>query len=205
MLAKEQEMLARKVKQYDDPLYSSSIVIGLDVAYSKHVAAGAAVVFDNNLKKIVNSVTLLKEIESEYIPTFFQLREGPILIDLLQKINARGIILIDGNGILHPRRFGLASYIGVKMNVPTIGVAKKLLLGSLGPRIASSAEVIHEGEVLGRVLWLNEKRPLYVSIGHRVSIETAVKVVMDSATDGYPEVLRRAHSLAKRVLDVEES
>lgn len=199
-LTKDQDRFAKYVKRYNDPSYSSSIVIGLDVAYSKNRAAGVAIVFDNSLKKIVTSETVVREIESEYIPGFFQLREGPILIDLVQNLKTNGIVLVDGNGILHPRRFGLASYLGIKMNVQTIGVAKKLLLGNLGPRSGNCAEIIHADEVLGRALWLNGRKPIYVSIGHRVSLETAVKVVTDSSTDGHPEVLRRAHILSKRLL-----
>jgi deoxyribonuclease V len=199
-LAKEQEDLAKIVKRYDDPRYDSPIVTGVDVAYAKTIAAGCAVVFNNSTREILRSLTVTRKVESDYITGFFQLREGPIIIELVQSLKEHGMILVDGNGILHPRRFGLASYLGVKLDVQTIGVAKKLMLGEIGPRSEDSAEIKENNEVLGRALWLKEKRPIYVSIGHRVSLDLAVKVVIDSSAQGYPEVLRQAHNLSREVL-----
>jgi deoxyribonuclease V len=199
-LAKEQKDLSRVVKRYDDPCHDSPIVTGVDVAYARTTAVGCAVVFNSDTKEILSSLTLTREVESDYIPGFFQLREGPIIVDLVQNLKEHGMILLDGNGILHPRRFGLASYIGVTLDVQTIGVAKKLMLGEIGPRSENSAEIKENNEVLGRALWLKEKRPIYVSIGHRVSLDSAVKVVIDASVHGYPEVLRQAHNLSKEVL-----
>lgn len=199
-LAKEQEELAKVVRRYDDPSPSYPIVVGVDVAYSDDLAAGAAIALNASTKELVASTTLVRDIVSDYIPGFFQLREGPILIELLQNLKTPGIVLVDANGILHPRRFGLASYLGVKMNVPTIGVAKKLLLGTIGTRTGCTADILHDGEIIGRTLWLKESKPLYVSIGHRISLNTAVTVVSNSSVDGYPDPLRRAHRLSKEAL-----
>jgi deoxyribonuclease V len=200
ILAKEQEKLAKKVKRYDDPPNRSSILTGVDVAYSAEYAIGHAIVIDNITKETVNSASVTKEIESDYIPGFFQLREGPILIDLIKKLRTPGIVLVDGNGILHPRRFGLASYLGLKMDVRTIGVAKKLMLGRTGRRSGSAAPIIDQGEVIGKAVWANENRPIYVSIGHRVSLESSVNVVIESSVRGYPDVLRKAHIMSRRLL-----
>jgi deoxyribonuclease V len=199
-LAKKQKDLSKAVKRFDDPCHDSHIVTGVDVAYTRTIAAGCAVVFNNDTREILSSLTLTREVESDYIPGFFQLREGPIIIDLVQNLKEHGMILLDGNGILHPRRFGLACYIGVTLDVQTIGVAKKLMLGEIGPRSENSAEIRENNEVLGRALWLKEKRPIFISIGHRVSLESAVKVVIDSSVHGYPEVLRQAHNLSKEAL-----
>jgi deoxyribonuclease V len=200
-LAKEQKDLAKIIRKYDDPPYSRPIVTGVDVAYSEDLAVGCAVVIDNCTKEILDSSTIIREIASDYIPGFFQLREGPILIELIQNLKMHGIILVDGNGILHPRRFGLASYLGVKMNAQTIGVAKKLMLGKIGLRMDNTAEVIQGNEILGRVLWLKERKPIYVSIGHRISLDTAVRVVTESSIGGYPEALRQAHIMSKEALN----
>jgi len=200
-LANEQKDLAKLVRKYDDPSYTSPIVTGVDVAYAKDIAAGCAVVSNNYTNEIIDSSVIIKEIESDYIHGFFQLREGPIIIELIRSLEMQGIILVDGNGILHPRRFGLASYLGIKMDVQTIGVAKKLMLGEMGPGTGDSAEIIQDREVLGKVLWLNERKPIYVSIGHRITLDTAVKIVSESSVDGYPEVLRRAHKMSKEALN----
>jgi deoxyribonuclease V len=204
ILAEEQQELAESVKRYDDPPERSPFLTGVDVAYSEDRAAGCAVVINSATKEILDSTTTIREIESDYIPGFFQLREGPILIDLVQKLKTPGIILVDGNGILHPRRFGLASYLGLKMNVQTIGVTKKLMLGIIGPRSGNSAEIIHRNDVVGRALWLKSGKPIYVSIGHRVSLDTAASVVIDSSVDGYPDVLARAHIMSKELLAMEK-
>ncbi len=199
-LAKEQEELAKIIIREDVSTSSYPIVIGVDVAYSEDLGAGVAIALDVIKKVVISSTAVVREIESDYIPGFFQLREGPFLIELLKTLKTSGTILVDGNGILHPRRFGLASYLGVKMNVQTIGVAKKLLLGTIGFRLGNSADIIHEDEIIGQVLWLKEKKPVYVSIGHKISLATAVTVVSNSSVDGYPEPLRRAHILSREVL-----
>ena len=202
-LTNEQENLARVVRRYDDTSPSHTVVIGVDVAYSEDFAAGAALALNITTKKVIASTTIIRNIESDYIPGFFQLREGPILVELIHNLKTSGTVLVDGNGILHPRRFGLASYLGVMMDVQTVGVAKKLLIGAVSPRSGNTADIIHEGEVIGRALWLREKKPLYVSIGHRISLDTAITVVSKSSVDGYPEPLRRAHRLSKETLSAE--
>jgi len=201
VLAKEQEDLAKLVRKYDDPSFTGPIITGVDVAYTKDIAAGCAVVCNSHKKEIIDSSVIIREIEADYIPGFFQLREGPIIIELVQSLEIHGTILVDGNGILHPRRFGLASYLGIKADVQTIGVAKKLMLGEVGPRNGDSAEIIQDCEVLGKKLWLNEKKPIYVSIGHRITLDTAVKIVSESSVDGYPEALRQAHKMSKDALN----
>jgi len=199
-LAENQTQLANSVKRYDEPASSGSIIIGVDVAYSEEVATGAAVVMDNMTRETIASTTIIREIEAEYVPGFFQLREGPILIELVQNIKEKGVLLVDGNGILHPRRYGLASHIGVTLDRPTIGVAKKLLIGTIENRSQNYADIIYENEILGRAVWLGRKEPIFVSIGHRVSLDAAVQVVLNSSVSGYPEVLRRAHILSKTAL-----
>ena len=200
-LAKEQETLAGLVKRIDDLIHRGSVVTGMDVAYSDSLAAGCAVVYDNASRNVVDSASVVLEIESEYIPGFFQLREGPVLLELIRDVNPPGIVLVDGNGILHPRWFGLASYLGLKMDIQTIGVAKSLMLGVVGPRSGDYAEIIYDDEVIGGAVWADKSKPVYVSIGHRISLETAVQVVRDSSIDGYPEVLRRAHVMSRELLN----
>jgi deoxyribonuclease V len=196
-VAREQELLSRLVIHQDDLPFGDSIITGVDVSYSENHAVGCAVVSNTRTHEILNTITLETEVECEYISGFFQLREGPIILKLLNKITDPGIILVDGNGILHPRHFGLASYLGVKRDIPTIGVAKKLMLGEIGPRSTDTADITHEGTVLGRVLWSEEKKPIYISIGHRVSLDTAVRIVRESSVNNYPEVLRQAHRISK--------
>lgn len=199
-LAREQEKLSTLVKRFDDPLYTESVVTGLDVAYSDCLAVGSAITFNNITKETLDATTITLSMKSEYIPGFFQLREGPVLLELAKEIDTSNVVLIDGNGILHPRRFGLACFVGLKANLQTVGVAKKLMLGEIGPRAGDVADIVKEKEIVGRAVWLGKKKPVYVSIGHRVSLSSSVRIVQESSIGGYPEVLRRAHTMAKRIL-----
>jgi deoxyribonuclease V len=192
-LAREQEEKSKLVKKYDEPSHNSSIIIGVDVSYHENQAVGCAVVADLSTNKIVDTAIIETDIDSEYISGFFQLREGSIILKLLGQLSEIGTVLIDGNGILHPRRFGLASYVGLKMDIQTIGVAKSLMLGELGPRVNDTSDIIDKDEIIGRALWLGKRKPIFVSIGHRISLETAVNIVRQSCVEDYPEVLRQAH------------
>ncbi|TFG31500.1 endonuclease V [Candidatus Thorarchaeota archaeon] len=199
-LAREQEVQSHLVRRFNDPPINSSIVTGVDVSYSENQAVGCAVVSDIATHETLDIRILETEIDSEYISGFFQLREGPIILELLRSLETTGTVLVDGNGILHPRRFGLASYVGLKLNIQAVGVAKSLLLGEIRSRIHDIADIIDGNEIIGRALWLGEKRPIYVSIGHRISLDTAVRVVRDSCVDDYPGVLLQAHIKSKNEL-----
>lgn len=101
------------------------------------------------------------------------------------------LLLIDGNGILHPRRFGLASHVGVLLNKPTIGVAKSLLMGKV-----KNGFVYDGSEIVGAELRLNGK-PIYVSPGHLIDLKTSIEIVRKFTKRGLPELLKRAHRLAR--------
>ncbi len=198
--AKEEQLrLARLIKREDD-LPSGTIITGIDVSYSDERAIGCAVVSNYVTREILTIKTLEATPDSRYIPGLFQLREGPITLELLNMIEQPGIVLIDGNGILHPRRFGLASYIGLKRDVPTIGAAKSLMLGEIKQRSEDMADIVHNNEILGRAIWSGKRKPIYVSIGHRVSLDTAVRIVRESSVRGYPDVLMQAHAISKDAL-----
>jgi deoxyribonuclease V len=137
-----------------------------------------------------------------YAPGYLSFRETPALLAALAGLRRRpDLILCDGQGLAHPRRFGLASHLGVLLDVPTIGVAKSRLVGTHGPvPEARGAWVpLRDGaETIGAVLRTRAgARPVYVSVGHRVSLETAVETVLRCAPRyRLPEPVRRAHVLA---------
>ncbi|TFG15544.1 endonuclease V [Candidatus Thorarchaeota archaeon] len=190
----EQEKLAYDVIREDFPPISGSTAIGVDVAYVNDVAVASAVSVDYGNHSKLWHETVVRETQFPYVPGFFFLREGPILEILLKKIKPGLPVMVDANGILHPRRCGLASWLGVRLNIQTIGVTKKLLLGEFGERCADRADVVDQGEVIGEAVWLEgKKKPVFVSIGHRVSLETAVRVTKESTKRFYPEPLRAAH------------
>jgi deoxyribonuclease V len=137
-----------------------------------------------------------------YIPGFLSFREIPAVLDALEKIKTTpDIILCDGQGIAHPRRLGIASHLGVLLNIQTIGVAKSLLIGKheeLADARGSWQPLIHKGETIGAVLRTRVGvKPVYVSSGHKISLPTAIDYVL-RCTPKYrlPETTRIADKLA---------
>ncbi len=201
--AETQQMeLANRVIVRDEPPFDGLLVTGIDVAYTDTDALGCAVVMDLHSQIVVQIRKRTCECRTPYLPGFFQLREGPVVAAILGELEPTGPILINGNGVLHPRRLGLASYLGVTMDKQTIGITKTLLQGKIQTRSGDTAGIVDAGQAVGSALWLNDrKRPVYVSVGHRISLETALEVVRATSVHGFPEPLRRAHSIAKSMAE----
>jgi deoxyribonuclease V len=137
-----------------------------------------------------------------YVPGLLSFREAPAALAALNRLAIRpDLLLIDGHGWAHPRRMGLACHLGLLSRIPAIGVAKSRLVGShesLPETRGGQVPLLHKGEVIGVVLRTRTRvKPIYVSIGHRVSLETAVAYTM-ACTPKYrlPETTRQAHRLA---------
>ncbi|MBW4418078.1 MAG: deoxyribonuclease V [Myxacorys californica WJT36-NPBG1] len=137
-----------------------------------------------------------------YIPGFLSFREVPAVLDALETVQTvPDLLLCDGQGLAHPRRFGIACHLGVLTNMPTIGVAKSLLVGKYGEvpeERGAWVELQHKGEKIGAVLRTRPKtKPLFISLGHRISLETSLSYVMGCTTKyRLPETTRHAHKLA---------
>lgn len=137
-----------------------------------------------------------------YVPGLLSFREAPAALDALAQLGIHpDLLLCDGHGLAHPRRFGLACHLGLLSGIPSIGVAKTRLIGQHEPVSESRGSwqpLWHEEEMVGGVLRTRAKvKPIYVSIGHRISLETAIDYVM-ACTPKYrlPETTRWAHRLA---------
>lgn len=141
-----------------------------------------------------------------YRPGFLGFRETPSLVEAYRKLDdPPDLIFVDGHGLSHPRGLGIACHFGVLLDIPTIGVAKSILVGrpegELGPNPGDSVPLVWKGRRIGMVLRTKLRcNPLYISTGHRVSLETAVQWVM-RACKGYrlPEPTRQAHMAANRL------
>ncbi len=137
-----------------------------------------------------------------YIPGYLSFREIPALLAALAKITTTpDLILCDGQGLAHPRRFGIACHLGVLTGLATIGVAKSRLIGTHdepGVKKGSWTPLMDKGEVIGAVLRTRDKvSPLYVSVGHRIDLQTAIEYVLRCTTRyRLPETTRWAHRLA---------
>jgi deoxyribonuclease V len=195
-MAKEQLKLAKKVSikdEFDDVRFYG----GVDQAFIDDTVISAVVVMDKKFKVVERKYATAKA-QMQYIPGFISYREGPAIVDAITKLEQRpDILFVDGNGILHPRKIGLASHIGILLDMPTIGVAKKLSLGKI-----SEGKIKVDGEVLGVEVKTKEyAKAIYISPGHRVSMRTAEKFVREAIVGGHkmPEPLHEARKYVNKV------
>jgi deoxyribonuclease V len=154
--------------------------------------------------EVIETASAIEPVTFPYIPGLLTFREAPACIAAAKKIKAEpDFIMIDGQGIAHPRRFGIAAHLGVLFERPTIGCAKSRLIGEYnepGKRKGSFSELTDDGEVIGAVLRTRTAvKPVYVSIGNKVTLEDAIELTMRS-TDKYriPEPTRIAHQLVTK-------
>ncbi len=177
---------------------------GVDVSFPRGqgLARAAAVILALQTLEVIDQAVVEVRVSMPYIAGLLSFREAPAILAALQKLRALpDVLLVDGHGRAHPRRFGLACHLGVLLDHPVVGCAKSILVGAhaeLGQRRGSTALLEHEGEVVGMALRTRAQvRPVYVSAGHRVDLPSAVDLVLD-CTDGYrlPDPTRQAHLLA---------
>ena len=195
---KAQINLAQKVICEDKLPKEIKLVCGVDVAYHEDWAVGTAVVLDYDGLKVLETRTAAQEVNFPYVPTLFAFRELPVAAACIRKLNLQpDVFLVDGHGRAHPYRCGLACHLGVSINKPTIGVAKTMLVGER-KMVGGDVFLVQEGEVIGAEVEAYEgAKPVYVSVGHMVSLETAVKIVQHcSRLSRVPEPIREAHSVA---------
>jgi deoxyribonuclease V len=174
-----------------------SNVCGIDVSYKDLNAFCSAVIVDKNTLEIIEIVNEKKTSSYPYIPGLFMLREGELLLKIVRLLkDLFDVLLIDGHGILHPRQCGLASYVGIMIDKPTIGVAKNLLCGS----ILESNYVEYNKTILGYTIKKNNKKNIYVSVGHKISLETSIDIVkkLTKKSEFIPEPLRIADIYSKK-------
>lgn len=195
-----QRVIASRVVERDELPAEIKYVAGVDVAHSKGLAVAAAALVDARTLKLVSSSVVETKVYVPYIPTLLAFREaGPMLAALRKLDEEPDVVMVDGNGRLHPLGAGIACQVGLALDKPTIGVAKKLLCGEIGEWKGREAPVILSGKIVGAAL-LTSSKPIYVSVGHKISLPTAVSLVLKLTRRGVrlPEPLRLAHALATR-------
>ena len=169
-----QKQTAKKVLATKDDFEEISHICGVDVAYSSssNAAYGSAVIMDRNTQHLIESVDVQTIVKYPYVPGLLMLREAdPIFYTIKLLKNTYDLLFIDGHGLLHPRKCGLACYIGVTLDKPTIGIAKNLLCGTMRP----DGFVELDGEILGYAI----SKKLYISVGHKVTLKTAIALVKE--------------------------
>ncbi|HTK08427.1 MAG TPA: deoxyribonuclease V [Ktedonobacteraceae bacterium] len=190
-----------------------------------HAVAGVDMAINEEHNTVQAAVVLLKYPEMElieqhiyeetlrmpYVPGLLSFREAPAVLGALSKLRHKAdIVMADGQGIAHPRRVGIASHLGLWLNIPTIGCAKSILVGhydkeKLGEEAGNWQPLIYKNEVIGAAVRTRTRvNPMYISLGHMISLETSIKYVL-ACSKGYrlPEPTRQADKLSKNNFWVE--
>jgi deoxyribonuclease V len=187
-----------------DSLGPVNYVAGIDVGFEQQnsITRAAVVVLSFPALELQDHALARRPVSFPYIPGLLSFREVPAVLDAYDKLSILpDLVLCDGQGIAHPRRFGIACHLGVWLNVPAVGVAKSRLTGTHGEvpnRRGGYTGLYDRGECIGAVLRTRVNvRPLYISIGHRICLQTAIDYVMRCTTRfRLPETTRFAHRLA---------
>jgi deoxyribonuclease V len=182
----------------------SSFIAGVDISApdSRGFARAAAVILNYPQLEVIEVETAEDKLNFPYIPGFLSFREAPLVLAACQKLSIDpDLILVDGQGIAHPRRFGIASHLGLLLDIPTIGCAKSRLCGTHVPVTAEAgayAELTDKGELIGVALRTKDDvSPIYVSIGHKIDLYTAIHWVLECCRGWrLPEPSRLAHLAA---------
>jgi deoxyribonuclease V len=189
----------------DNRLGAVRLVAGVDAGFPGGLARASVAVVRYPELDVVDVGVAEIPVSFPYVPGLLSFREAPAVLAAFGRLRTRpDLLIVDGQGIAHRRRLGIASHLGLLLDVPAIGSAKSLLVGRHGPlgeEAGATADLIDRGEVIGRVVRTRRGvKPLYVSIGHRVDLDTAVHYVL-SCCRRYrlPEPQRQAHNAASQV------
>lgn len=201
-----QKKVANRVVKEDES-GTPSTVAGCDISFSEdETAYSACVLFEYPELEKIESRCVKVEVDFPYIPTFLAFRELKPMLKTVKDMES-DVYLIDSQGLAHPRRAGLASHLGVIIDKPTIGVAKSKLCGEIekepDPEKGSYTYLKDDGETIGAaVRTRTDTNPVFVSIGHKVSLEKAVEITLQSSPQyKVPEPIRAAHNLATEKME----
>ena len=199
-----QNSLSEKVIPQDQ-LGKVERIAGVDVAFAENRTITKAAVVILSYPDLTILETAIAQIPTTfpYVPGYLSFREIPAILQVLEKISLTpDLIFCDGQGIAHPRRLGIASHLGVLMDIPTIGVAKSILVGKhqpVPPEKGQWVPLVHQKEVIGAAIRSRVNvKPLYVSLGHKISLETAIAYIQSCLIKyRLPEPTRLADKLSK--------
>ena len=198
-----QRELAERVERRAPAGFAPEVVAGLDAAFPRggRECVAAAVAWSVRERRVVEERVARRPLTFPYVPGLLSFREAPAVLAALSELETPvDALLCDGHGLAHPRRFGLACHLGVLTGMPAVGCAKSVLVGTpgdVGPARGSKGALEHRGERIGSVLRTRDRvRPVFVSIGHRVDLTSAERLVLACAI-GFrlPEPIRRADRL----------
>jgi deoxyribonuclease V len=199
-----QERLAREIRLVplaNDP----ATVAGVDASFHGDRIVAVAALFDFRSLAPLETAYVVQKVTFPYIPGYLSFREAPAMIAAIAGLSRHpDLLIVDGQGIAHPRRMGIASFLGVVLGLPTIGSAKSRLIGDYdepGPERGSRSPLLHHGERIGTVLRTRTGvRPLFVSPGHLVTVDESIEIVLrHAARYRLPEPQRAADAISRQI------
>lgn len=195
-----QRRLAEKVIREDRLPEEIRFVAGVDVAYVGEMSIGVATVLSYDSLALIESQVVHVKTRFSYIPTLLSFREISPTLSAIEKLETQpDVFLVDGQGIAHPYRLGFASHLGLIMDKPTIGVAKSILCGKAESMTSEGwTRLIDRGETVGAVIVTKVgRKPVYISVGHKVSLERAIEIVKHcTVSHRIPDPILTAHKIA---------
>ncbi len=206
-VAIQQELRQRLILHDNDFPAQIRTIAGADISYSKkNDLFYAAVILMNFLSmEVIEQRTVVERAPFPYIPGLLSFREGPALLKIFENLqHTPDVVIFDGQGIAHPRGVGLASHMGLFLDLPTIGCAKTRLAGrygEVGKEVGDYADLVLDDRIAGSVLRTKKKvKPLFISPGHRIGIRKSADIVLHCCR-GYklPEPIRRAHLVVNEI------
>jgi deoxyribonuclease V len=198
------DFLQQKLKKqisFTNQLKKLETVAGCDVSYQKDKAKVGICVLNDKFE-ILEEISKIRNSPFPYLSGYLMFREAPLILEALSKIKTKiDCLLVDGNGILHPRSMGLATFLGIILRKPTIGCAKTLLLGnysSLDKKRGNFSYIKHKRKILGMALCTKDNtKEIYISIGWGITLKKAKEVVLRFCRFRIPEPIRKAHQLSR--------
>lgn len=196
-----QRKIAKEVNSSDElKLSEIKTIAGFDITYSGDKALCAAIVYDIEKKEIIEKKHTISKLPMQYIPGYRAFRDGPAILQTYYDLESEPqVLMILGHGISHPLKCGLATFVGVELGKPAIGVAKKLLAGEI-----EEGKIKILNETRGEIVKTKEHaKPLLVSVGHMISLKNAVEIIKKTNKPPHklPEPLHLAHRHAKAILE----
>jgi deoxyribonuclease V len=197
----QREMAGRVIRE--DDFEEAERLAGADASYRGDEACAACVVMDDDLG-LLETASASELVRFPYIPGYLMFREAPVIEAAARLVSGFDLLFVNGHGVAHPRGCGLASCVGLALDAPTIGVAGRPLVGDVGERRGRWAPLTYNNEVVGAEVEVGGSR-VCVSVGHRISLETSVEMVLKTVSGGrFPEPLRRAHVEASTMVKREQ-
>ncbi len=185
-----------------------AMAAGCDAAFDtlKKRAFAAATVYRAKGLELVDRAAAAAELTFPYVPGLLSFREAPALIEAIGRLAVRPrCLIVDGHGLAHPRRFGIACHLGLLLNLPTVGLAKSVLVGKYeqpAEERGAWTPLVDRGEIVGAALRVRSGvKPVFVSVGHLVDLESAIAIVLRFSSGRYrlPEPVRAADQLSRQL------